>query len=89
MPIDPDQSLDLTEEQLSAIAEVQAEIDLYLANYFADGRQIDIRASLLEPLYQYGDKVIDKLISNYELAGWRVVKYNSKRQGDWLSLSRS
>jgi len=89
MPIDPDQSLELTEEQLATIAEVQAEIDLHLVNYFTDGRQIDIRASLLEPLYEYGDKVVDKLISDYETAGWRVVRYNSRRQGDWLSFSRA
>jgi hypothetical protein len=89
MPSTPDQALELTEEQLLIIAEVQSEIDLLLANFFVDDKQVDVRHSVLEPLFRYGDKVIAQVIQNYEDAGWTVVRYSDPRQGDWLSLSRS
>lgn len=89
MTVTPDVALELTEEQITVIAEVQAEVDLYLANEYVDGRQVDIRPSLIAPLFNYGDKVLDAFIQTYQDAGWTVVRYNDSRQGEWLSLSRS
>lgn len=89
MAITPDASLELTDDQLIAIADAQAEVDLYLANEYEDGRQIDIRHHLIAPLFDYGDKVLDFFIQSYQDAGWTVVRYSDKRQGDWLSFSRT
>ena len=89
MTISPDDALTLTEEQIIVIAEVQAEIDLHLANNYSDGKQVDIRHSIIAPLFQYDQKVLLALITSYEIAGWTVVKYTNDRQGDWLSLSRA
>lgn len=88
MAITPDLSLDLTDEQIIVIAEVQAEVDLYLANNYVDGVQLTIRHAILAPLFTYSDKVLDAFIQIYQDAGWSIVKYSDKRQGDWLSFSR-
>lgn len=89
MPATPDESLDLTEEQLTVIAQVQADVDKYLADFYVDGRQVDVRHSIIAPLFAYEIKVLNKLVDNYELAGWSITLYKDGRQGDWLSFSRT
>ena len=89
MTITPDVALELTDEQITVIAEVQSEVDAYLADNYIDGRQIDIRGALLVPLFSYGEKVLNAFIDSYADAGWTVIKYTDSRQGDWLSFSRT
>lgn len=89
MPATPDEVLELTDEQLGVIAEVQAEVDLHLANFFVDGRQVDVRHAIIAPLFQYEEKVLLAFIAQYEAAGWTIVRYKNDRQGDWLSFSRA
>lgn len=89
MPATPDESLELTEEQLSVIAETQAEVDRYLADFYQDGRQVDVRHALLAPLFEYSEKVLNRFIQEYEAAGWTVIKYSNDSQGEWLSFSRT
>jgi hypothetical protein len=89
MPATPDEALELTEEQLTVIAQVQVDVDKHLADFYVDGRQVDVRHSIIGPLFDYEIKVLDKFISNYELAGWSITIYKDSRQGDWLSFSRT
>jgi hypothetical protein len=89
MAITPDIALELTDDQLITIADVQAEVDLYLANEYSDGRSVEVRHALLAPLFAYEEKVLDAFVLMYQAAGWTVVRYPDKRQGDWLSFSRT
>ncbi len=89
MPATPDEVLELTDEQLGVIAEVQVEVDRHLADFFADGRAIDVRHSIIAPLFEYEEKVLLEFISQYEATGWTIVRYKNDRQGEWLSFSRA
>ncbi len=80
---------ELSTEQLALVTTFTNIIDVELTQKFEDiNSQIYVRNSLIRDLFLGNPRVLNQIISNYEDAGWRVVKYKSPLQEYYLSFSK-
>lgn len=86
MAITPAQCTTLNSDDLALVAKIETEIDKELLLSYEVDKIIHVRNSIVRDAFEANERVLTRIIANYEALGWTVTRYENERQGPYLAF---